>query len=302
MNNKFKVAGLAMAASLALAACGDKDKDETAKDKNEGTDANTTTEESKDINLAYVEWDTEIASTNVVGAVLEDLGYNVTLTPLDNAIMWEAVSNGEADAMVAAWLPHTHAAQYDKYKDDLLELGPNLEGAKIGFVVPSYMKVDSIEDLTDEAGKTITGIEPGAGVVAASENALEEYDNLKDWSVQTSSSGAMTVALEQAIEGDNDIIVTGWSPHWKFAKYDLKYLEDPKEVFGGEEKINTFTRKDLDKDMPNAYAVLDAFEWTSDDLESVMLEVTDGKDPKEAARDWIEANKDKVDAWTKDVK
>ena len=71
MNNKFKVAGLAMAASLALAACGDKDKDETAKDKNEGTDANTTTEESKDINLAYVEWDTEIASTNVVGAVLE---------------------------------------------------------------------------------------------------------------------------------------------------------------------------------------------------------------------------------------
>ena len=53
---------------------------------------------------------------------------------------------------------------------------------------------------------------------------------------------------------------------------------------------------------PNAYAVLDAFEWTSDDVESVMLEVTDGKDPKEAARDWIEANKDKVDAWTKDVK
>ena len=177
-----------------------------------------------------------------------------------------------------------------------------LEGAKIGFVVPAYMQVDSIEDLKDQAGKTITGIEPGAGVVAASEEALEAYDNLKDWSVQTSSSGAMTVALEQAIAGEDEIIVTGWSPHWKFAKYDLKYLDDPKGVFGGEETINTFTRKDLDKDMPDAYAVLDAFEWTSDDLESVMLEVTDGKDPKQAARDWIEANKDKVDAWTKQVK
>lgn len=296
MNNKFKITGLAIAASLALAACGD--KEETSKEQ----DVQGNKEEKKDINLAYVEWDTEIASTNVVGTILEDLGYNVTLTPLDNAIMWEAVANGEADAMVAAWLPHTHAAQYDKYKEDIVELGPNLEGAKIGFVVPAYMQVDSIEDLKDQAGKTITGIEPGAGVVAASEEALEAYDNLKDWSVQTSSSGAMTVALEQAIAGEDEIIVTGWSPHWKFAKYDLKYLDDPKGVFGGEETINTFTRKDLDKDMPDAYAVLDAFEWTSDDLESVMLEVTDGKDPKQAARDWIEANKDKVDAWTKQVK
>ncbi len=296
MNNKFKITGLAIAASMALAACGD--KEETSKEQ----DVQGNKEEKKDINLAYVEWDTEIASTNVVGTILEDLGYNVTLTPLDNAIMWEAVANGEADAMVAAWLPHTHAAQYDKYKEDIVELGPNLEGAKIGFVVPAYMQVDSIEDLKDQAGKTITGIEPGAGVVAASEEALEAYDNLKDWSVQTSSSGAMTVALEQAIAGEDEIIVTGWSPHWKFAKYDLKYLDDPKGVFGGEETINTFTRKDLDKDMPDAYAVLDAFEWTSDDLESVMLEVTDGKDPKQAARDWIEANKDKVDAWTKQVK
>uniref|UniRef100_UPI0024BD8BC3 glycine betaine ABC transporter substrate-binding protein n=1 Tax=Lysinibacillus sp. D4A3_S15 TaxID=2941227 RepID=UPI0024BD8BC3 len=64
--------------------------------------------DSKEVNIAYVEWDTEIASTNVVGQVLEDLGYDVTLTPLDNAIMWEAVSKGEADGMVAAWLPHTH--------------------------------------------------------------------------------------------------------------------------------------------------------------------------------------------------
>ncbi|WP_235612308.1 glycine betaine ABC transporter substrate-binding protein [Metalysinibacillus jejuensis] len=296
MNNKFKITGLAIAASLALAACGD--KEETSKEQ----DVQGNKEEKKDINLAYVEWDTEIASTNVVGTILEDLGYNVTLTPLDNAIMWEAVANGEADAMVAAWLPHTHAAQYDKYKEDIVELGPNLEGAKIGFVVPAYMQVDSIEDLKDQAGKTITGIEPGAGVVAASEEALEAYDNLKDWSVQTSSSGAMTVALEQAIAGEDEIIITGWSPHWKFTKYDLKYLDDPKGVFGGEETINTFTRKDLDKDMPDAYAVLDAFEWTSDDVESVMLEVTDGKDPKQAARDWIEANKDKVDAWTKQVK
>ena len=34
------------------------------------------------IEFVYVEWDTEIGSTNVIGLVLEDLGYDVTVTPL----------------------------------------------------------------------------------------------------------------------------------------------------------------------------------------------------------------------------
>ena len=68
--------------------------------------------------------------------------------------------------MVAAWLPNTHASQYKKYKDQMVDLGANLKGAKVGLVVPGYMKVDTISDLSDEAGKKITGIEPGAGVVA----------------------------------------------------------------------------------------------------------------------------------------
>ena len=57
------------------------------------------------------------------------------------------LASGEADAMVAAWLPATHAAYYEKYKDDFDDLGPNLEGAKIGLVVPSYVTIDSIEEI-----------------------------------------------------------------------------------------------------------------------------------------------------------
>ncbi|MFJ6207489.1 glycine betaine ABC transporter substrate-binding protein [Lysinibacillus sp. NPDC092081] len=281
--------GMALGLGFLLAACN-------------GDDSSKSSGNSKDVNLAYVEWDTEIASTNVVGQVLEDLGYNVTLTPLDNAIMWEAVSKGEADGMVAAWLPNTHAPQYEKYKNDLDGLGENLAGAKIGLVVPSYMDVNSIEDLKKQADRTITGIEPGAGITAATEKALDEYDNLADWNLLTSSSGAMTTSLAKAIKNKENIVVTGWSPHWMFAKYDLKYLEDPKGVYGGEETINTFARKGLKEDQPDVYSVLDNFHWTSEDLESVMLEIMDGKDPKQAAKDWVEANADKVAEWTKDVK
>lgn len=280
---KWMLGSVAMAAALVLGACSGDESSESL----------------GDINLAYVEWDTEVASTHVVEHVLEEMGYDVTLTPLDNAIMWEAVSKSEADAMVAGWLPATHAAQLDKYGADLEDLGANLDGAKIGLVVPSYMDVNSIEDLSDEAKKTITGIEPGAGIMAASENALEQYSNLEDWTLQAASSGAMTVALEQAIKNNEEIIVTGWSPHWKFASHDLKYLEDPKGIYGGAESIHTFVRKGLADEHAEAYKVLDAFNWTVEDVEEVMLDIQAGTSPKDAAEKWVEANSEQVEGWKK---
>lgn len=284
MKSKY-VLGIAALSTMAfLAACGDESTSKDDKDLGE-------------INLAYVEWDTEIASTHVIGKVLEDIGYDVSLTPLDNAIMWEAVSTGEADAMVAGWLPGTHAAQFEKYGDKLVDLGPNFEGAKIGLVVPAYMDVNSIADLKAEAGAVITGIEPGAGIMSAAEKAVDAYPNLADWSLLPSSSGAMTVALEQAIKNEEEFVVTGWDPHWMFASYDLKYLEDPQGVFGGNENIHTFTRENFEADSPEAYKVLDAFHWTSEDIEEVMLEINAGTSPEEAAENWIKDNEELVNEW-----
>lgn len=251
------------------------------------------------VNLAYVEWDTEVASTHVVAEVLKEMGYEVKTTPLDNAIMWESVAKGEVDGMVAAWLPSTHQAQYEQYKDQVENLGPNLEGAKLGIAVPSYMAVDSIADLSDEAGKTITGIEPGAGVVAAAENTVATYDNLSDWNVATSSSGAMAVALGQAIKNKEDIVITGWSPHWMFAKYDLKYLDDPEGTMGEAESINTMVRQGLADDLPEVYEVLDKFNWTQEDMEEVMLAINDGTSAEDAAKDWVTNHPEEVAAWTK---
>lgn len=255
--------------------------------------------ETKRINLSYVEWDTEVASTNVVGEVLKQMGYDVTMTPLDNSIMWKSVSNGESDAMVSAWLPKTHGSQYAQYKDQVEDLGANLTGAKVGLAVPAYMDVNSIDELTDQEGKKIIGIEPGAGVVTAAENTIQKYDNLKDWKVETSSSGAMTVALGQAIKKHEPIVVTGWTPHWMFAKYDLKYLEDPENGMGSEEQIHTMVRKGLKEDQPEAYKVLDNFHWSEKDMEKVMLEINNGKDPQQAAKDWIKENQELVESWKK---
>lgn len=300
---------LVLMLSLVIAACGTADDDNGAEEENgdtgeevENGDDETAGIEigEESLELVYVEWDSELASTNVIAQVLEAQGYDVDVTPIDNAVMWQSVANGDADGMVAAWLPGTHGPLFEQFGDDLDQLGVNLEGAKIGLVVPQYMDVDSIEDLADygeEFDHTITGVEPGAGVVQAAEEAVETY-GLDGWSVQASSSGAMATALGEAYGNEEPIVVTGWTPHWKFAEYDLKYLEDPEGSFGGAEVIETMVRQGLAEDSPAAYHILDQFNWSADDMNEVMLEVHAGTHIDDAAANWIEANQDKVNEWT----
>jgi len=262
-------------------------------------------EDVKKITLAYVAWDSEIASTNVVKEVLEQrLGYEVNMLQVDAGPMWAGVSEGSADAMVAAWLPTTHASYVEKYTGQYEDLGPNLDGTKVGLVVPTYMDINSIEDLgNDTVGQTvdytIIGIEPGAGIMMSTETVLDEYELRNQWTLLSSSSAAMTQQLEKAYANQEPVIVTGWTPHWKFAKMELKYLEDPKNVYGGDEQIHTIVRKGLSEDQPDAYSFLDKFNWSPDDMASVMIQIQEGAEPEQAAKDWVEQNADKVDAWLK---
>jgi len=258
----------------------------------------------KKVTLAYVAWDSEIASTYVVKEVLEQkLNYKVDMMQVDAGPMWAGISDGSADAMVAAWLPTTHASYIEKYNGKFDDLGPNLEGTKIGLVVPKYMDVNSIDELNDAVGAevdhTIIGIEPGAGLMMSTEKVLDQY-NLRDkWKLLESSSAAMTQQLEKAYAKKEPIIVTGWTPHWMFAKMELKYLADPKNVYGGDEQIHTIARQGLKDDLPEAYAFLDQFNWTPDDMASVMIKIQEGETPEAAAKAWVEQNPDKVAAWIK---
>lgn len=254
-------------------------------------------DKSRQVTLSSLQWDSEIASGNVVKEVLEDLGYDVKISYLDVAVMFSAVANGEADGSVAPWLPITQGAIFEQYKDSVVDLGPNLTGAQNGIAVPTYMDVDSIAELSDEAGQVITGIEPGAGITGLTEEAFEVYENLAGWTQKTSSTGAMTVELGQAIAKEEEIVFTGWTPHWMFERYDLKMLEDPENVMGAGETIVSLARIGLEEDMPEVYKVLDNFNWELEDMQSVMLEMSEGVAPEVAARNWIDANPDKVASW-----
>jgi len=298
LKHRFKFIMIVACFMFILAGCGSSNSNgnETGEKK-----------EDKSLKLAYVAWDSEIASTNVVKYVLEEkLGYDVEMLQVDAGPMWAGVSDGSADAMVAAWLPYTHKDYYSKNEGKFDDLGQNLDGAKLGLVVPEYVDLNSVEDLAkDDTGKafdyTIIGIEPGAGLMSATETALNDYGLKDKWTLLESSSAAMATQLQKAYDKKEPIIVTGWTPHWMFAKMDLKYLDDPKGSFGATEQIHTIARKGLKEDHPAAYKFLDQFAWTTDDMAAVMVDIVEGTSPEDAAAKWVEANNDKMQKWLEGV-
>ncbi|MGI6142571.1 MAG: glycine betaine ABC transporter substrate-binding protein [bacterium] len=251
--------------------------------------------------LAYVDWASESASTHVVKAVLEqELGYEVELSVLDAGPMFTGVAKGSYDGIVAAWLPETHADYMAEFGDQFVDLGPNLEGAKIGWVVPAYVEIDSIEEMNevaDKLGNRIVGIDPGSGLMRASDKAMAEYGLEENFELLDGSDASMAAALKRAIDNEEWIVVTGWTPHWKFARWDLKYLDDPRGGFGEAENIHTIVREGLEEDDPVLYEFLDNFSWTPEDMSEVMVMVEDGMTPEEAASRWVNDNRDKVAEW-----
>lgn len=162
---------------------------------------------------------------------------------------------------------------------------------------------DTKKPVGEQINYTITGIDAGAGIMSSTEKAISDYQlDKNNWQLQPSSTAAMTSTLAKAIKDKRPIVVTGWTPHWMFTKFDLKFLEDPKGSFGKAENIHTIVRKDLKKDEPTAYEVLDRFYWTPEEMADVMLQVNEGVDPEKAAADWLKANPEKLEEWTKDLK
>ena len=252
------------------------------------------------VHIAYVEWSDTVVATNILATVLKDMGHQVVTTPVSGAAMWQAVASGDADCMVAGWLPGTHGAYYAKLKDQVDLIGPNVTGARLGWATPDYSPLASIADLKTQGGLVggkVIGIDPGAGLMRASEKAIKDY-GLDNITLVEGSDATMVGALKDAITRKQPIVVTAWTPHWMFAAYKLKYLADPKGSLGGEETVNTVARKGLKADMPDVYAVLTRFKLSLDDEQALMMQnQAAGTDPAKTAAAWVQENQAVVKGW-----
>lgn len=255
----------------------------------------------KSADLVYVNWAEGIAYTNLAKVILEDkMDYEVEITSADVGPAYTAIAQSDADAFMETWLPVLHADYYEQYKDQIVDLGVVYDGTQSGLVVPSYVEIDSINQLNnvrDEFDGEITGIDAGAGIMSTTKDVIEEYG--LDYELVQSSGPAMTSALQRAIDDEEWIVVTGWRPHWKFGRWDLKFLQqDSDKELWGVGQIHIMGRQNLAQDKPALAEFLANMELTDPELADLMVAIEESDEDNEAvARQWMKDNEDVIEDW-----
>ncbi|NLA62960.1 MAG: glycine betaine ABC transporter substrate-binding protein [Bacteroidales bacterium] len=250
------------------------------------------------VSILYPNWVEAVAYSYLSKVVLEEKGYNVELTNLEPGLIYGELSkeNSKGDVFLDAWLPNTHADYWEIYGDKLVKLGESFSEGTTGLVVPSYVTINSIEELNankDKFSSEIIGIGSGAGIHRDTERAIEAYGLELD---QITSSGpAMVASLQRAARNEDWIVITGWKPHFKWANHDLKYLEDPKGIYPMD-VCAILSRRGFEEDMPKVADFFKKFNLTEDELYGLMASI-DENGNEEGARIWYEANKEMVDSW-----
>ncbi|WP_027962985.1 glycine betaine ABC transporter substrate-binding protein [Halalkalibacillus halophilus] len=297
---------IGLALILVLVACGDDNGESTEEnddsetgEETEETEA-TDSDEVKEIEIGQINWAENIAVTNMWKIILEERGFDVTLTLLDMGPTMAAVANDELDASLEVWLPVQDANYLEEYEDDINFSDETwYDNAKVGLVVPEYMEdVNSIEDLNEHADKfdgQITGFDSGAGTMEVAEDMIEEYE--LELELVPSSEPAMISAINQAVANEEPIVAPLWNPHSIFAEHDLKYLDDPKESFGGVEKIHHATRQGFEDDFPELDQWLKNWKMDDEQIGELMAAVEDTEEPIDGAREWVEENEDLINEW-----
>ncbi len=292
---KLMLLALVLVAAMIAAGCGggEGEAGDGAEDAEPG--------EGKSLTLGYIEWDENVANSNLMKIIAEeDLGYDeVELQLADVGPVFQGVAGGDSDAFLDAWMPN-HQTYLDGTGGEavMLEEPWYLGETEYGIAVPDYMDVQSLENL-DEYVDQITGIEPGALLMERIEDeVIPQYDlNVE---LVASNTPAMLAALERAYPEEEPFAFLGWSPHWMNAEYDFHYLEDPKDAMGeltDPATLHAIVRPGLEEDDPVAFALIEAMEFTKEEIDTLMLEINETGDAEEGARNWLEENRDVVEPW-----
>lgn len=303
-------------ALLLLSACGGA---KIGEDSSSGSNAG----DCGDFNIAINPWVGYEANAAVLAYVAEtDLGCTVTKKDLKEEVAWQGFGTGEVDAVVENWGHDDLKKKYiDEQKTAVSAGSTGVEG-QIGWYVPPWLAKE-YPDITDwnnlnkyadmfktsESGNQGQLLDGDPSFVTNDE-ALVKNLNLNYKVVYGGSETALIQAFRQAEQNKTPVIGYFYSPQWLFAEIDLVKVDLPKYTAGCDadpEKIACdYPDYDLDKIVSKkfadsgspAYQLVKNFQWTNDDQNVVAKYIAEDKlSPEAAAKKWVDANRDTVEAW-----
>lgn len=314
-------AGLAATALLFTAACGGATVNSGAGAAPSGSAAAGAP--CGTVNLAMNDWVGYTADAAVVTYVAETkLGCKVEQKALKEEIAWGGFASGQVDVIIENWGHPDLTKKYIEQQKVAVDGGPTGNVGEIGWYVPPWLadKHPGILDwnnLNKYAAEFKTSESGDKGQLLDGDPSFVTNDealvsNLKlDYKVvYAGSEAALIQSFQDAETNKKWVLGYFYSPQWFLSEVPLKKVKLPAYTDGcdadaqkiacdyPEYKLNKIVATKFANSGSPAAALIKNFTWTNDDQNLVAKFITaDKMSPEEAAKKWVDANPDKVNAW-----
>jgi glycine betaine/proline transport system substrate-binding protein len=324
---RVSIVVLALVLALFVAACGEEKEDEPA--GGGGGGGESAAKDCGTVTLNEQAWAGSTANTYIAKAVLEeDLGCEVEITKVAEIPVFQAMADGKVDAVLEDW---QHVDEYKQYIDEagtVVMGGPLGVEGHIGWFIPQYLMdehpefktwkgLKGQEELfqTPESGDQGMFLGGDPSYVQKDKELIEALDlNFKH--VTAGAEPAQVARWSQLYKQEEPVIFYWYTPQYLNQEYDLAEVKLPPRFpgckddakAGGDPEqykceyditiINKLFSKEFAESGSPAYDMLKKMKLTNDDQEAVAKAIAgDKEDPDQAGQDWVEENRDTVDAW-----
>jgi len=254
--------------------------------------------ENRTIKMGAVIYDDNLLVALVNKKFLEEQGYLVDLTRFaEQGILFAALNKGDID-LAASQIDYVTHEHWKKYSRKLEKLSVVSHGNYQCLVVPSYMDIDSIEDLPKVAaqvGSKIIGIETGSGLYREADLAVKAYG--LNYQLVPGSTPAMAAQLQSALERKAPIVTMLWDTSWMMQKFDVKFLKDPKGIFAPPQTRYLIAQKGFSAENPAIRESLASIYLPAEDIRLMSSWMVDGLSLEQAVDTWWQQNNDLIKRW-----
>lgn len=255
--------------------------------------------QEKTIKVGSLSWEDQLAISIPTAKFLEKEGFKVEFTKFAEwGIAFGALQKGDVDILLSS-VDYMTADYWTKFKNRLEKVSIPSYGVRQGLVVPSYMDIDSVDQLNtvaDQVGGKIIGIEPGSGLMREVGVAVKEYG--LNYQVIDGSTAAMIAQLQSSLERKEPIVTMLWEPSWMVHKFDVKFLKDPKGAFAPPQAYYWIAQKGFSEKNPRAREVISTVYVPLAENTAINADMNNGKTIEQAVDTWWENNQTLIERWS----
>ena len=275
-------------------------------------------ESSDPIKVIKNDWTGQLFSTEVMGELLKEMGYNIEYVSAGALPQHPGIAQGNIHINTEVWTNNVGDLYPDFVaKGEIVVVGDLGLDPKEGWVYPPYMeeKCPGLPNYMalyecQQAFATAATFPNGRVITYPADWGTRSRDLVASLEmplepIPGGSEGAMMAELKSAYAAQDPILMMIWQPHWIFADLDLNFVEwnpvdgecieetQQKETACGFQQaaVHKVVWGGFEAKWPAAFKMVSNFKLTNEDENWAIFEVdNNGRDVEDVAKEWIETN------------